>query len=348
MEDERVRQMGRWHDDLGLHSDVPRLRPLIDGFYSAASDYFTHIVGPGFDYHCDLQVEPNASTVYTTHKVTSSVQAWITSQVTEAYTEGSDLKTFAYVAHEAVHGPMEVPQRYIDGACAALVPADHPTRKIYCGMVRAVDESVKNISDTYAALGLMESTLFILTGDNGGIPQDGGNNFPLRGNKATTFEGGIRSIAFISGAGLAPAVRGSVSHGLMHIGITDWLPPPHARSRVALIDLSGNATGRACPTCTRPVAPLDGVNQWPMLSSGAPSRRNEVLLDLVAEATAAAHTCSALLNCAFFDFFFFASSFHCGSHSFHSVSRTIRTAARSAVVGAVRGIAHWICRGHGE
>ena len=122
MEDERVRQMGRWHDDLGLHSDVPRLRPLIDGFYSAASDYFTHIVGPGFDYHCDLQVEPNASTVYTTHKVTSSVQAWITSQVTEAYTEGSDLKTFAYVAHEAVHGPMEVPQRYIDGACAALVP----------------------------------------------------------------------------------------------------------------------------------------------------------------------------------------------------------------------------------
>ena len=38
---------------------------------------------------------------------------------------------------------------------------------------------------------------------------------PRRGNKATTFEGGVRSIAFISGAGLAPAVRGSVSLGLM-------------------------------------------------------------------------------------------------------------------------------------
>ena len=69
-----------------------------------------------------------------------------------------------------------------------------------------------DITETYEALGLSEQTLFILTGDNGGIPYAGGFNYPLRGCKATTFEGGVRSIAFISGAGLAPAVRGTISH----------------------------------------------------------------------------------------------------------------------------------------
>ena len=38
--------------------------------------------------------------------------------------------------------------------------------------------------------------------------------------------------------------------------------------------------GRPCPTCNRTIAPLDGVNQWAMLSLGAPSARTEVLLGL--------------------------------------------------------------------
>ena len=54
-----------------------------EGFYSAASDYYTHMVGPGFDYHCDARIDVNASKVYTTHKVTRDVQAWITSRVDE-------------------------------------------------------------------------------------------------------------------------------------------------------------------------------------------------------------------------------------------------------------------------
>ena len=48
-----------------------------------------------------------------------------------------------------------------------------------------------NITGTYERLGILNDTLFILTGDNGGIPWHGGN-FPLRGTKATVFEGGVR------------------------------------------------------------------------------------------------------------------------------------------------------------
>lgn len=44
---------------------------------------------------------------------------------------------------------MQVPAHYIEGACADNIPADQPVRRMLCGMMRAVDESVKNISDTY-------------------------------------------------------------------------------------------------------------------------------------------------------------------------------------------------------
>ena len=285
---------GKWDAGMTAWGSTPTCRGFdtFHGFYSAASDYFTHMVGgQGFDYHADFKPHLSASGRYTTEIVTSAVQAWITQLVhdhdRDAITSpssspsSSPLKSFAYVAHEAVHGPLEVPERFIEGPCAELVPADHPARLIYCGMVRAVDESVRNITDTYKALGIYDDTLFIVSADNGGQPSDGGNNFPLRGNKATLFEGGVRGLGFVAGAGLDPSVRGTVSHGLMHV--TDWLPT--LVGGVAGLDIGPGVTrGRPCPTCTRAVAPLDGFDQWQMLSQGQTSARTDVLLDLQATA----------------------------------------------------------------
>jgi hypothetical protein len=104
-----------------------------NGFYSAASDYFTHNVGGNsLDYHFDFKNDLDAIGVYTTHRVTTAVQTWIAKQIQAS----ASAKTFAYVAHEAVHGPLEVPVSYIEGPCEQLVPASHPSRRIYCGMVR--------------------------------------------------------------------------------------------------------------------------------------------------------------------------------------------------------------------
>lgn len=57
----------------------------------------------------------------------------------------------------------------------------------------------------------------MLSTDNGGHPAVGGNNYPLRGEKATNFEGGVRGLSFVWGAGLSDSVHGSVSHELMHV-----------------------------------------------------------------------------------------------------------------------------------
>ena len=154
---------GKWDAGMTTWGSTPTCRGFdhFNGFYSAASDYFTHQVGAGFDYHRDVAVDATTEGVYTTHAVTSAVQAWIAGQLAVRH----DAKTFAYVAHEAVHGPLEVPLEYINDECRALVPADHPSRLIYCGMVRAMDESVKNITDTYKALGIYDDTLFILSAE---------------------------------------------------------------------------------------------------------------------------------------------------------------------------------------
>ena len=53
-----------------------------NGFYSASSDYFTHHVGPGYDYKNNFAPDPSVYGVYTTQAVTTAVSDWIRRVVT--------------------------------------------------------------------------------------------------------------------------------------------------------------------------------------------------------------------------------------------------------------------------
>ena len=110
-------------------------------------------------------------------------------------------------------------------------------------VLNAVDNGLGNLTKTLRAEGMWDSTLMVLTADNGGscgianhpasgpnIPTKGGepppepgswtepaNNYPLRGRKCTPYDGGTRTTAFISGGFIPTALRGTESHVLMHV-----------------------------------------------------------------------------------------------------------------------------------
>ena len=219
---------GKWDAGMTTWGSTPTCRGFdhFAGFYSAATDYYDHEVGAGLldlrnSTFPDMSPDLKSSGVYSTELYATRATQWITKQVDEhSRRPAADLKTFSYVATEAVHGPMDAPLRLYNGACAKLVGDQWPIRRTYCAMVRSLDEAVANITATYKALGLWEDTVVIMTADNGGIPADGGNNYPLRGNKATTYEGGVRGLGWIYGAGLSDAVKGTITHEMMHV--VDW------------------------------------------------------------------------------------------------------------------------------
>lgn len=80
---------------------------------------------------------------------------------------------------------------------------------VYAAMIEETDRSVGAIIEKLDALGLREKTLVLFISDNGGLSKYT-SNLPLRGEKCTLYEGGIRVPMIASMPGRIEA--GAVSH----------------------------------------------------------------------------------------------------------------------------------------
>jgi len=89
---------------------------------------------------------------------------------------------FLYLAHMYVHVPLYAPERFLEQSRNGK----------YGDAVEHVDFCMAVLFDELERLGLDDNTLVIFTSDNGGAPQHGASNAPLRGQKGTTWEGGMR------------------------------------------------------------------------------------------------------------------------------------------------------------
>lgn len=107
----------------------------------------------------------------------------------------------------SVHAPFDAKPELID-RCRKNVDPKNPQRSpTYAAMVESMDDAVGKLMDTLDRLQLTENTIIVFTSDNGGNMYneiDGTtptSNAPLRGGKATVFEGGIHVPCVVSWKG---------------------------------------------------------------------------------------------------------------------------------------------------
>jgi len=106
---------------------------------------------------------------------------------------------------------------------------------------------------------MRRNTLIIFSNDNGGpAPGRVSRNTPLRAGKGTIYEGGIRACAFATWPGHIPA--GITISEPMHA--VDWYP--------TLLKLAG-------ASLEQKLAP-DGLDVWPVLTQGAKSPHDAILM----------------------------------------------------------------------
>jgi arylsulfatase A-like enzyme len=120
---------------------------------------------------------------------------------------------------------------------------DGGSQAIYAEMVSALDEGIGAVLAALDAHGLRENTLVIFTSDNGG--ERFSYQWPLRGEKTTLYEGGIRVPTLVRWPERLPS---GVTRGGVNITM-DWLPT-----------LLGIAGAQAHPRY-----PSDGVDLMPLL-----------------------------------------------------------------------------------
>ena len=106
---------------------------------------------------------------------------------------------FCFLSHHTVHIPLEARQTLVRRYERKARRMDAPCHPTYAAMIETLDESTGELLGKLDELGLADDTVVVFYSDNGGLRQrfDGAgqvvtSNAPLRSEKGTLYEGGVR------------------------------------------------------------------------------------------------------------------------------------------------------------
>ena len=250
----RTAFMGKWH--LGTETYY---YPEHQGFdiniagrdYGAPGSYFFPFKGKwkipttGQTLRKDTPV-PGKEGDYLVDRLAEEAEAFIRNSAATPF--------FLMLSHYAVHAPLQgkpaKTARY-----EKVSETSRQGKPAYAAMVESVDDSVGRVMTTLRELNLDERTLVIFTSDNGGFAK-ATSNAPLRANKGSNYEGGLRVPFIISWPGRT--TPGSVSTEPV-IGMDLY---PTILSTVGL--------------SLRPHQHIDGESLVPVLSGSGPLKRDAI------------------------------------------------------------------------
>jgi len=180
------------------------------------------------------------------------------SEAMEFIEENKEKPFFAYISTNAPHGPLNVPEEYID-LYKDYSDEELPERfKRFYGMITNIDDNFKRLKQKLEELDLTDNTILIFTTDNGTA---GGNNIydgGLRGAKGSVYEGGHRVPLFIRWPDGQLTGGKDIDNLVAHY---DLLP--------TFVDLLGFDF--------IPTKPLDGISLKPLLTESTVSWPNRVM-----------------------------------------------------------------------
>ncbi len=257
----RTAMVGKWH--LG-HADRkywPRQRGFDYHYGSMVGevDYFTHSSANVRDWYRDDR--PLNERGYVT-------QLWGADAVTQINAHDARTPLFLYLAFTAPHSPYQAPKEYID----KYRHIEDATRRTYAAMITCMDDEIGKVVAALEKKQMRENTLIVFMSDNGGnqtallagdadvsnlkLPADNG---PYRGGKGMLYEGGTRVAALANWPG---RIKPGEVKEMMHV--VDMFP--------TLAGLAGASLSKG--------KPLDGMDVWSTISSGAPSPRQEIVYNV--------------------------------------------------------------------
>ena len=254
-------QVGKWDAGMATPDHTPLGRGFDSslGYFHHANDYYTETAG-----NCNS----------TAHKG-RIVDLWETDKPAHGmngtgpdnYEEGlfrerllkiveeHDTSTplFLYYAPHIVHGPLEVPEKYLN----MFSFIDDHDRQYYHAMVTYLDDVVGDLVAALKKRDMWSNLLFVSSSDNGGpvYPGGGANNYPLKGGKVSDWQGGVRVNAFVSGGYLPEKMQGQKTDGYIHLA--DWYG---TFCKIAGVDPTDDRAAKA------KLPPVDSFNMWPLIS----------------------------------------------------------------------------------
>lgn len=126
----------------------------------------------------------------------------------------------------SVHAPFDAKKVNIEKHRARVNPSDPQRSPTYAAMIESMDDAIGTLLDTLDRLKIADNTIILFTSDNGGNMYNEidettpTSNVPLRGGKATMFEGGTR----VPGVMVWPGIANAGSRSEVLIQSEDYYP----------------------------------------------------------------------------------------------------------------------------
>ena len=173
-----------------------------------------------------------------------------------------DAPYFMHLSFTAPHTPLQAPEESVR-AYAEI--ADFNRRRL-AAMITELDSAIGAVLEAVADRPDSDDTLIVFISDNGGELNAGSVNAPLRGNKMSLYEGGIRVPALLH---WPSRLEGGQAVDAMAT-VYDWIP--------TLVSLAGRPGADNRDSDGIGLSDLDGIDLWPTIAGSAEPRRDQPIV----------------------------------------------------------------------